>query len=150
MDFVFINKSMDIKKCVYCGDDADTKDHIIPITFYHTGNRKDTHTRHRGIRENLVDCCRQCNSIAGNTYFDNIDDKKEYIREKLIKKYKSLINIPYWEEDEILELSHLLQVEVRIKQLARKWILNRINYPIILFDTPTMRNDLREFLEKKL
>lgn len=44
-------------KCAYCGDPADTLDHVLP--------------RHKGgltVRENLVSCCRRCNGSKGAEY----------------------------------------------------------------------------------
>jgi len=41
-------------KCAYCGEHADTLDHVVP--------------RHKGgltIKENLVSCCRRCNGSKG-------------------------------------------------------------------------------------
>jgi hypothetical protein len=43
------------RTCAYCGEHADTLDHVIP--------------RHRGgltIRRNLVSCCRRCNGSKGS------------------------------------------------------------------------------------
>lgn len=42
------------RQCAYCGEHADTLDHIIP--------------RHKGgmtVRSNLVSCCRRCNGSKG-------------------------------------------------------------------------------------
>ena len=42
--------------CVYCGQDADQADHVIPISK--GGNPTDLN--------NLVACCRRCNISKGN------------------------------------------------------------------------------------
>ena len=44
------------KSCVYCGDQATTKDHTVP--------------RSRGGRK-TVPCCRPCNSVKGDMDYDD-------------------------------------------------------------------------------
>jgi len=140
---------VEIKKCFYCGEDADTKDHIVPLSYQFSGNRNKVHFT-RGQEDNLVDCCRECNCIAGNKVFMDVYKKKDYIQEFLKQKYKKVINMPFWSEEQIKELGKGLKKEVKIQQLARKWALNRINYPIELYPIVLFNKEIEKFLKKEL
>lgn len=54
--------------CVYCGDPATTVDHIDPWCAIHDNGE-----------DNLVPCCKVCNSIAGGKVFDSGLAKQRYI-----------------------------------------------------------------------
>jgi hypothetical protein len=140
---------METKKCYYCGDDAETKDHIVPVSYYHNGKRSGRHLTAEYGKENLIDCCKHCNSIAGNKVFDNIDIKKEFIQNRLWEKYKKLINMPNWTDEELNEIDMPLRKEIKIKVMARKWILNRINYPMEMFSNIELKKELLDFLDKE-
>lgn len=140
---------MDIKKCYYCGDDAETKDHIIPISYYYSGKREGRHLTAKYGKENLIDCCKECNSLASNKVFNNVEAKKEYIQDKIWNKYKKIINMPEWTDEELNELEGYLRKSIKIKILARRWILNRVNYPIELYPVNQFNRDIKVFLEKE-
>ena len=140
---------METKKCYYCWDDATTIDHIVPVSYYYSWKRKSLHLTSTYWKNNLIDCCRECNSIAGNKVFDDIEEKKLYIQDRIRNKYKKLINMPNWTDDEINELTWTLKKEIKIQVLARKWILNRVNYPVELFNNSLLNRDIKKFLEKE-
>ena len=54
--------------CVYCENPGIEVDHILPWDW--NGNDSE---------ENLVACCRDCNSIAGDKIFPSFQEKKDYI-----------------------------------------------------------------------
>lgn len=59
--------------CQYCGDSADTVDHVIP--FSHGGADSEA---------NLVTACSWCNQALSEKYFeDGVDGKRLYIAERL-------------------------------------------------------------------
>lgn len=64
--------------CAYCEADlADTWDHIMPRKW---GGED--------IIENLLPCCRRCNSLAGSLVFATISEKRAYLKDrwKLFRK----------------------------------------------------------------
>jgi len=64
--------------CGYCFQNWATGwDHLIPFS-YRADNR----------RLNLYPSCRRCNSILGNKIFQTIEDKREYVRSRLIEMGK--------------------------------------------------------------
>lgn len=142
----------EILKCFYCGDDATCKDHIIPVSYYYSGKRqpKKKYLTSEYGKENLIDSCNECNNIAWNKIFQDVFAKKEYIQEKIKLKYKKVVNMPFWSEEEINELGYMLKKEIRIQQLARKWILNRMSYPKELYSPIKLNKELKMFLDKEL
>lgn len=54
--------------CRYCGDEASEIDHITP---WAKGGDHD--------EDNLVACCRKCNSMARNKLFDTFLEKRIYL-----------------------------------------------------------------------
>jgi hypothetical protein len=139
-----------IDKCVYCGDDATTKDHVIPVSFY-KDTKRTSNSRYLTSdygKENLVDCCSECNCIASNKVFDSIDEKRDYIQDKLSRKYKKVLNMPTWFEEDINKLGRNLKREVKIQQLAQKWMMNRINYPREIYPSVELNKEVKKFLSK--
>lgn len=144
-------ETLELKKCFYCGETADTIDHVVPISYYYPGKRNNgLHLTPEYDEENLVDCCRECNCLASNKVFDSALKKKEHVQEQLIKKYKKIINMPFWSEEEISQMGYVLKKEIKIQQLARKWILNRVNYPIELYPAALFNKEIQKFMEKEL
>lgn len=139
-----------MKNCVYCGESATEKDHVIPLSYYYNGERKGRHLTAEYGKENLVDSCKECNVMAGGKVFDDIEKKKEYIQERITLKYKKVINMPFWSDDEIKEMSGRMRKEIKIQQLARKWIYNRINYPIEMSSITKLNKEIINFLNKEL
>lgn len=54
--------------CAYCIGEAYEVDHILPWDWNHNDSE-----------DNLVACCRDCNSIAGDKVFESRQDKYNYI-----------------------------------------------------------------------
>lgn len=147
--FCVWSKNME-EKCFYCGETATEKDHIIPVSYYYVGKRKGRNFMGQYNSKNLVDCCKQCNVIAGNKIFDDKEQKKNYIQQILTQKYKKIINMPHWSEKQIKEMGKNLAKEIKICQLAKMWILNRINYPIELYPTVKLNRKIQKFIQKEL
>lgn len=135
---------MSERVCVYCGVYGDSVDHFIPWSYNGTGRRKGRDFRKD--QKNLVYACRECNCIAGNKVFERLDDKREYIQNRLRIKYKRIINLPYWSPSEIKELDYTLRAGLEIKLLSRKWVMNRINYPYVVFDIDPSEETLQNIM----
>lgn len=74
----YVDSKFDSSKCFYCGADATSSDHIIPLV----SDRKPT----GAITEiyNLLPCCNSCNSAKGSkTFEDFYKDFKEQIMKTL-------------------------------------------------------------------
>lgn len=68
----------DNRTCVYCGDLATDLDHVIPANY---GGKS--------AEENLVACCRWCNTLLSDRYFeDGLDGRQAYVQERLHDKVR--------------------------------------------------------------
>jgi len=138
---------MSIKKCFYCGEDAEVRDHVIPYSFFRSGRRSGGGMGIGG-NSNIVDSCRECNSLVSDKVFDNVYRKRDFIQGKLSERYKKVIKMANWTEQEISEMGVEFKTDLRLQMLAKKWIQNRINYPEIIFPEQPLREELRKILEK--
>lgn len=86
--------------------------------------------------------------MAGDKGFNNIYEKKEFVQWRLTERYKKIINMANWTEDEISEMWPEFKTDLRLQMLAKKWIQNRINYPEIIFEEQPIREELRKILSK--
>lgn len=113
-------------RCAYCGIYADTRDHVIPVSFMYN-NRPDNY-KHQYLINNIVTACRECNSLASNKVFDNFIEKKKYLTGKIEERYKNLINYPKWEKEELEELEGYLKRSVENSIQAQEFIKMRIEH----------------------
>lgn len=62
--------------CGYCFQEwANSWDHILPVS-----------ERGRNGGTNLFPCCKRCNSILNSKVFDTLEEKRAYIRERLVAR----------------------------------------------------------------
>ena len=109
--------------CVYCGDIADTKDHIPSISWaYALGY--DNMVK-EGAEFIKVSCCKTCNSVIGDRNLPTLSARKAFISEywkKKGEKYK----IPTWTIDELNELGKTLKSSVKDRSDSYEFIKRRI------------------------
>lgn len=128
--------------CAYCGLPADTEDHVTPLAFYHAGLEVVDMSE---MRLALVPACRECNLIAGSHVFPTVLQKRRYIQERLRCRYKKLLEIPEWSEDDLDELSLSLARYVRRSLRLREIIWRRITYraqPVRVVEKPLSSSGL--------
>lgn len=109
--------------CHYCGAPADTKDHIIPVSYL--TNSKPSQRQRHSIGE-TVDCCRECNSLLGAKAVFTVEERAHEIAERLTRRYSKELKAPYWSEEELAELGPTLRDSIVAKQSVRKEVLERI------------------------
>lgn len=88
--------------CVYCGEDATTRDHFLPVSVA---------AMYAGLA--IIDpavkvtlpCCRDCNSVASAKVFKTVGAKRRYIQARLARKHKRLLAAPIWTDDDIGRLA---------------------------------------------
>lgn len=119
------------KRCFYCGDDSQiTRDHVIPVSY--SGGK-----RHYD-RNDVVDCCKECNSMLGNVCIHTVEGRADYLHSRIYNKYKKFIKMPSWGESELLELSVELRkpisASMKIKDYAQKRLSNCIKISMSLYD----------------
>ena len=120
------------KYCVYCGQYANTIDHVLPITFAYSVNLASPGVRKElGQGLNKVPCCSECNTLASNTAFVSIVEKRRYIQKKLKTKYKRLLVFKPWDAEELSEVSQNLQDTITQSMHKRMLVESRVNYPFL-------------------
>lgn len=62
-----------LKRCAYCGVIAEARDHVVPISFNQI-NRKRAFNKKQ--KDNLVETCTECNTIAGDKIFSSLDSNR--------------------------------------------------------------------------
>lgn len=100
--------------CAYCGEPANTLDHVIPWSFLEFRERK-----HAGKAPGLrVWSCSGCNGILGSKMFPSFLDRCSHVSCRLRKKYAKVIDTANcWDESEINQMDGNL----------KKYIKNSLN-----------------------
>jgi hypothetical protein len=108
--------------CTYCGEEADTIDHVIPIAFY--GIKRKFINNDNGVR---TYACRSCNSSLGSRVFVTFKARLTHVAATHSKKSKQTKS--KWSHKELEELDHNLQSFIKAKknisdsnQSKTKWI----------------------------
>jgi hypothetical protein len=69
--------------CVYCGDFATCRDHIIPRSFVSTRKRCASGSADPGA---TVPACKVCNDFLNSMIFASIEARVEYVRKRRMRK----------------------------------------------------------------
>ena len=101
--------------CFYCGEQATDREHVVPKV-------------HVGELTLKVWSCRECNCIASSHLFDTVEDKLEFIQNRISVKYKQLLEMPHWHQDEIDELEGKLKIDIIAHITAKKVIQRRLKW----------------------
>jgi len=110
--------------CVYCGEPADTRDHVPPLSrvsdYESLGLRTEIYLK--------VPCCQECNTLAGNELQDSITERVEFIKGRIARKYLYRASLVEWDEDELDELGPVLRSKVVSGSKRIKRAQDRVNY----------------------
>lgn len=113
------------KKCYYCGQPAESRDHFVPRAF----KRRIQDFAVARNSNVIVPACLECNCTAGSKVFQTLNEKRQYIKNRYRVKYKKILNAPDWTEKELGELGHSMQTYVRGCQTAKAITKARIRWP---------------------
>lgn len=83
------------QRCVYCGNSAESDDHYPPKSVSSHGM--------------LLPCCRECNSSLGALHPFSFSNRCRLAKDSIRRKYKKVLNMPLWDEDEMEDLSYALK-----------------------------------------
>lgn len=110
-------------KCIYCGEPADTVEHLIPWSFISRVYEKD-----RKLKGFCTYACRECNTLAGNRLFFTFEERVKFVSDRLRKKHKKDMTV-VWDKSELSELHGNLKKWVRGKNFQNLLIRKRLSYP---------------------
>ena len=97
--------------CWYCGDMADTRDHVTPHST--TGFKKRSWSN-----LDYVMCCKECNHILGSNFPYDMLGRIEYLIQKFTRKHKLNKEVIQWDEEELDEVGHNLSSYIRASMIA--------------------------------
>ena len=107
--------------CVYCGDMANSVDHVIPVSYQTEEDRPQGWLTNFGP---VAHCCSRCNNTLSNKYFDTFQERCREASELIDCEVKSV----EWTKREILGLDLSLQRFVEQKQAYRLWMRFRADW----------------------
>lgn len=106
--------------CTYCGEYADTQDHLLPATF--TG---------KAVRRHVltVPACGQCNSRIGDAYAPSITERRAIAQNGLRRKYFRLLQSFDYTDEELEEFGHAMKSSVLRARDEKTRLLRRLEFP---------------------
>ena len=105
--------------CTYCGlINGDHRDHVIPVSF--------THTQRIYEGTVCVPACRECNTSLSNLMYVTIESRAGYLLGKYRQKYKKILLMPNWTEEELEEMSSTFQATIRANLASRLVVQQRL------------------------
>lgn len=107
--------------CIYCGNDATCKDHLLPLLWTGRDYRRLTPT---------VPACNECNVLLSDKVIPTIMDRAQYLAEKYRLRYKKLLAMPEWTDKDLEELGYHLQSNIRAAEYKRR----RIEFKLRVLD----------------
>jgi len=108
--------------CTYCGDVADTFDHIVPVSYRHNSRNKSEN------RDMAVPCCRECNSTLQDKLLFTIRERAHYLYNRYSIKYKKILSFPDWSDNELEEMSVEFQRSIRASIVYKSLLNSRIRW----------------------
>jgi len=124
-DHLYSNKGQIGDPCVYCGCHSDTMDHVPPISY--AAMKMDVDLYDDNLRK--YPSCMECNRALGSKPFTNLRDRRACVNDYLRKKYKSLLGMPAWDDEELEEMSPEMQRDIRAAERLKNQVQQRILWP---------------------
>lgn len=107
---------------MYCGYEGDIeREHVIPAHWY-------SHRTYDFNSQWIVDSCKQCNSFAGAFVSFSIPEKAAHILKRYKTKFRKILKVPLWTEEELNGVSPRLRLGIEESQLARVIVSRRIEH----------------------
>lgn len=125
-------KFKNLNTCIYCGEFATERDHIMPICYIQGIElwRPNVYKQFLPHGFCVVPSCGSCNRTAGGKGFTKISIKRDYIQNKLRKKYRKLLKALAWEEEELREIEgYVLRSGIRALENQSRRLMRRVNWP---------------------
>lgn len=98
--------------CFYCGDPADTLDHVPPLSSMDILDK--AKRKKERIPAALVPCCSECNGALGSRQLWTVFDRLMYLESYYDAYFKKQAMM--WTEEEINDLGPSLRESVRHRQ----------------------------------
>lgn len=106
--------------CVYCGELADTVDHLLPRQWSGDADRK---------RVPVVPACQECNSTLGAVFLPDVQDRRALVHAKYRQKYKKALTMLYRTEEGLDEFGPSLRHLIERMQAQHDAVMRRLAWP---------------------
>ena len=110
--------------CVYCGMPSEVLDHMPPLSWAAMCSEK----AKQELKFFKLPACGECNGALGAMPLLSVKERRMYVRKWLRKRYKKALRVPYWDEDELKELSPTLCEEIRRANKQSALIKDRVTW----------------------
>lgn len=111
-------------QCFYCGIPADTQDHQPPISKFQ--EYRDLCLEHGFFVK--VPCCRECNSLLGDTPTESLIDRDMLAKNLLMNRYRKTLEVGDWDAEEIMELGANLRSTVLKGYRQAQFVEERLDW----------------------
>ena len=117
---------LEIDCCYYCGQPADSVDHVTPRTIM--AMLPEGVDNPVMARTETVIACSECNKALGSRFYETLADRKAAAQEHIRRKYRRYLYMPNWTEDEIETLGPSLQGYIKRAIAIKKLTRMRLNW----------------------
>ncbi len=121
-------------RCIYCGDPATVHEHLIPLSFLESRQRKSDGRYLRG------ESCADCNRLLGDRFFDTLDDRVRFVNQKL-RAIDAKVRVAGWTGDELADMGHSMRSHIRNQQRVKAKASRRAAW-VDSIDYVELREDL--------
>lgn len=104
-----------VDRCKYCGQIADTVDHLQAKSRRRPGH---------DVNLEFVLACRECNSTLNDYESQDYSVRRRFLFERYTRKFGALLKTPDWADEELAEVGEDLRGSI-IEGLARRDLLRR-------------------------
>ena len=113
--------------CCYCGDPAETNDHVFPESaFKKLKATDDLAVPVEMLR--LVPACMECNTLGADYVFPSYEAKRLYIKKALERRYQQALQYPGWSKPELEELEGTFRGWIESGEGFRELIFERLRF----------------------
>lgn len=114
--------------CVYCGDSAPSLDHVPPVSslYMMIGSVPES----KLPKCYTVPACMECNSILGAVGKFTVHARAMELKSRLKKRYKKILSLPSWSEEELSQLSDALREHVMLGIAKRESLKLRLSFQL--------------------
>jgi hypothetical protein len=106
--------------CVYCGEVATSRDHLIPRAF--SGESE------RAIVP-VVPACLECNSTLGARYMPDVIERREYLHARYRVKYRKYMRRVMWGPSDMQQFGPQMRTVISKGMAEHERLMRRLSWP---------------------
>lgn len=125
-----------MKYCIYCGEIAEARDHVVPVSYSQTSRYY--------RRGTTVPSCAECNNLLGSISYHTVEERTQYLFKRYTEKFKDLLQLCLWSEAEINELGTNLQCKLQERNKKKELYIKKLEVlsttfePVLTPDSKTV------------